>query len=883
MEKKTLIYFLLTIGLLVSFLIPIHSKLINPINISNKTNFTKNISNVVYDRTATTDTYKNPDGTYTKILYSGAVNIKYGDKYVPFEDYLNVTEDRGKIKIEDLDKNVCYISLDYTKLYNLFNSSERIIINKSKGRWYFTTKINAPVLSMNYKLLNCSDYNVSFSNNSLNLGNKLKIDFNQARLEQNITTTYDAINKKLIFRPEKGKIADLSYIDPTITLQDADTEDLNDAGVKSSYPDNNYGYDSVARVGNRTTSKYRAYFQYSLSQLGSNITIINSTFYVNTIGGTAGGTNIVGIYRILNNNWVSSVDGSILNEGTITWNNQPCGTDFDNSTNCNLTYYDSKNLPIIGTTSFNCTKLINNTIEDGFTNVSIAFNYVSSNVESQISTKEHNPSTTRLEITYKSNTPLVTLNTPLNKEYLADNNVTLNCSAISSIYELSNITLYGNFSGIWEKNKTNNVSGLDVENTTTFNVILHDNTYLWNCLAKNTQNYEAFSVPNRTFIVDTIKPNINITSPPNNSLDLLPEQNVNYTVSDLHVGSCWYSNDTYTINYSLPSCQNITSVVWSIGNHNVTVWASDSAGNENSSKVTFTIDNTKPIIENISISTSAGSQTISFSFNASDTHLDKCWYSIFNSTGDIDPSTTENTSVACNSAGNSETVSAFGSYTLKIYANDSAGNENSSTKVFITSPSIGITTGGGGVTITYKNASDWTMTTPEGSDSFVIHMIPGISKNEDLKFDNNGEIARNITLSCIDITGEICKYISFESKNVTLPITKGISLYDTMKIDIPKNLSLGDYSAAITGTDEDNGIKIISLNVKVSSGFVPSIVVKLTSKFHKTEIPYLLVFLVIFILLGISSNQIIFKKVKAGSVWAFGTSLVISFIIIGLI
>ena len=45
------------------------------------------------------------------------------------------------------------------------------------------------------------------------------------------------------------------------------------------------------------------------------------------------------------------------------------------------------------------------------------------------------------------------------------------------------------------------------------------------------------------------------------------------------------------------SPDNLTDVVWSDGQHNVTVWVNDSAGNENSSSVTFLVDTTYPLID----------------------------------------------------------------------------------------------------------------------------------------------------------------------------------------------------------------------------------------------------------------------------------------------
>ncbi len=235
---------------------------------------------------------------------------------------------------------------------------------------------------------------------------------------------------------------------------------------------------------------------------------------------------------------------------------------------------------------------------------------------------------------------------------------------------------------------TTNTTITNCENIT-FNI--SEGNYLLVLWANNSDGDNSTDSTN--FTVDLTNPTMNITSPLNDSIDLLLDQNINYTSLDTYLQSCWYSNDSMTENISITCGNNITTIEWIIGQHNITIWGNDSAGNENSSTITFTIDNIEPLISNISISTTSGSQTISFSFNASDTNLDSCWYSVFNSSGGIDQSTTENTSVNCNSEGNSETVSIFATYNLTIYANDSAGNENSSTQEFTVSQAV---TGGGG-------------------------------------------------------------------------------------------------------------------------------------------------------------------------------------------
>ncbi|MEK6860963.1 MAG: DUF4215 domain-containing protein, partial [Nanoarchaeota archaeon] len=94
------------------------------------------------------------------------------------------------------------------------------------------------------------------------------------------------------------------------------------------------------------------------------------------------------------------------------------------------------------------------------------------------------------------------------------------------------------------------------------------------------------------YVNDTKPPEINITSPINNTNSTDNGLDIEYNVIDDNVDSCWYSNDTYSINKSLGSdgaCVNITNITWSLGLHNLTVYANDTLGNENSSSVSFNI------------------------------------------------------------------------------------------------------------------------------------------------------------------------------------------------------------------------------------------------------------------------------------------------------
>jgi len=177
---------------------------------------------------------------------------------------------------------------------------------------------------------------------------------------------------------------------------------------------------------------------------------------------------------------------------------------------------------------------------------------------------------------------------------------------------------------------------------------------------------------------DSINPNINITNPSqNNTNSSNTNLNVNFTFSDDgEISSCWYSNDTYLVNTTLANCINITTITWSEGKHNVTVYVNDTGNNLNFSTISFTIDTINPNL-NMTFPTANNTITNNTNYNinytASDINLASCWYS--NDTYSI------NTTLA--NCGNLTTVIWSDTlHNVTIWANDSAGNLNSSTISF---------------------------------------------------------------------------------------------------------------------------------------------------------------------------------------------------------
>ena len=274
-----------------------------------------------------------------------------------------------------------------------------------------------------------------------------------------------------------------------------------------------------------------------------------------------------------------------------------------------------------------------------------------------------------ISIVYPSNNTN-TSNIGINVNYTVSDNI-----AISSCW-------YSNSSG-----KANYSLGASCSNITGINWLQGiNNVTIWVNDTGNNMNSSSIS-----FFVDNTNPQINITYPSNNTNTTNTGLNINYTVTDnLKIGACWYSNDTYLINSSLgTTCNNITNMVWSEGQHNVTVYVNDSAGNLNWSRVGFRIDNIPPYFTNLVTQTIYTNQTLSYNMTAADigVGLDSFkinWTNIFSITRD----------------GNLTNISGLsvGNYYINVTINDTLNNLNStivlvnvSQGVYIAPPNINFT------------------------------------------------------------------------------------------------------------------------------------------------------------------------------------------------
>ena len=193
-------------------------------------------------------------------------------------------------------------------------------------------------------------------------------------------------------------------------------------------------------------------------------------------------------------------------------------------------------------------------------------------------------------------------------------------------------------------------------------------SYYWGAYGNGTLKNYNNSVTRYYVVEDTINPSISIVYPQNNTISSNSGLNVNYTASDDNLDSCWYSNDTMSLNTTLVNCVNLTKVIWAEGQHNVTIWANDSAGNENSSLISFTIA-IPPSITINSPSTIENVTNLQAVLNATISELGSIWYNLNN---------LDNVSLCSNCTNANITLNFidYGNQTIIVYANDSFGNEN---------------------------------------------------------------------------------------------------------------------------------------------------------------------------------------------------------------
>ena len=420
-----------------------------------------------------------------------------------------------------------------------------------------------------------------------------------------------------------------------------------------------------------------------------------------------------------------------------------------------------------------------------------------------------------------------------------------------------------------------------------------DGTYLWNSYTCDIFGNCGFDT-NKTIYISTTNPSINLLNPTNNQYLNNSSTLLNFTASNSNgINTCqlwsnftgsWALNQTFNQNGAISS-SNSTTKILSDNSYLWNVWCNTTVGGKNSfagANFTFVVDTVKPQVSINSITTTKGSQTFSFNTTATDINLDSCFYSVYNSTGGIDLATTSNKTFTCNSNPQSSTVSDYGNYTLYVYASDYSGNLNLASYNFTTSSSSGnvtIISGGGGGTIII-GIGNWTMETTPNQKSYDLNIPKGTSRKLSVRFKNTGESNRTITLSCQDINGTMCQYVTFENKTFSLPLIKDLVTEKTFFISLPKDVPPQTSIFNIIGTDDEDSKKSISVTVSTANqNFFFEILTKLSLS-TSGGIPYVLIFITTLIVSILILSGVLPKEFPARTGFGIAIGLILSSLVI---
>ncbi|MBI2112088.1 hypothetical protein HYT52_00950, partial [Candidatus Woesearchaeota archaeon] len=230
-------------------------------------------------------------------------------------------------------------------------------------------------------------------------------------------------------------------------------------------------------------------------------------------------------------------------------------------------------------------------------------------------TDGNNAFSTNRTISEDKSAPSLSISSPVNNSYSSN-------TTLKIIYTASDSYL----STCWFSNDSMLVNTTIAECASIADVTWSEGQHNLTLWANDTSG--NMNSTTRRFSIDTIIPSIDITVPTNNTNSTNNRQNINATKSDLNRASCWYSNDSMLVNTTLASCANVTTVTWSEGQHNVTMWVNDSAGNKNSSLVSFYLDSKSPAL-NVTYpinNTNWTNNLLMVNYTSSDINLQSCWY-----------------------------------------------------------------------------------------------------------------------------------------------------------------------------------------------------------------------------------------------------------------
>lgn len=358
------------------------------------------------------------------------------------------------------------------------------------------------------------------------------------------------------------------YIDPTIKLQTANTENLEDTFVEEDDSADDNGDNVFMNVDNGTGVINRIYIKFNTTAIPNNSTILNSILFLYKHFGYAGTSNNVSIFHVLNYTW---------NENTVNWNDQPCGTVLSAS-KCNLS---SESSAIIGSVNnwynWTVTEMVR---RDYGNNTNFSIMLTSNGSLADGFRPKESSNSPILNITYLALD--VVIDSPLNITYVSPS-VLLNLT-------VTNTTLLDRFT--WSESPDNE-QGNFTNVWGTANVTINLTTEGWHNITVFINQTNGLSAnASVLFTIDTLQ-NLTIINP----------SNITYTIPSISLETTIFNGTTFSAftwaespnnlqgNFSdIWGTANVTINMTSFGFHNITVYAEDSIGDIENKTITFTID-----------------------------------------------------------------------------------------------------------------------------------------------------------------------------------------------------------------------------------------------------------------------------------------------------
>jgi len=250
-----------------------------------------------------------------------------------------------------------------------------------------------------------------------------------------------------------------------------------------------------------------------------------------------------------------------------------------------------------------------------------------------------------------------------------------NRSLVGSGLALFNVTLISTNGTVWlEINDTNYTSSNMTADVYNVSIDLVNGTYnyKWHSWGNGTaHNYNVSATISYTINdSDVNAPIISIVYPTNITY-AVNVSDLNYTFTETNPGYCWHSIGNGTNSSTVTMGINFTTIISSEGDNTWILYCNDTAGNKNSSSVTFIKDTTAPnVLINLPGNTSYTTSSININITLNEAGY--CEYSLNSGVSNVTL-----TALAVNKdfTGTNSSI-ANGDYTLRAYCNDTSENKN---------------------------------------------------------------------------------------------------------------------------------------------------------------------------------------------------------------